>query len=83
MDALAGDAFDNESKIHRIRSPLLIVHGTDDDVIPFSMGRQLFEAAPEPKYFAPIDGAGHNDLSLMPASAYWKTVRQLLDTLPE
>jgi fermentation-respiration switch protein FrsA (DUF1100 family) len=83
MAALAGNAFDNESKIHRIRSPLLIVHGTNDDVIPFSMGRQLFETAPEPKHFAPVDRAGHNDLSLMPASVYGKAVRRLIDTLPD
>lgn len=56
------DRFDNLSKIRSVRSPILIVHGTDDRVIPFSHGQQLFEQANEPKQFVAIVGADHNDL---------------------
>ena len=61
---LAGDAFDNLSKIEELYSPLLIIHGTEDEVLPFEMGRQLFAAANEPKCFEAIQSAGHNNLSL-------------------
>ncbi len=54
--------FDNLAKIGRIKRPVLIIHGTDDSIVPFDMGRRLFEAAPEPKRFLAVQGADHNDL---------------------
>jgi len=54
--------FDSLAKIRRVRAPILIVHGTRDETVPFSMGQRLFAAASEPKFFFPVQGAGHNDL---------------------
>ena len=54
--------FDSLQKIREVHAPILIVHGTRDEVVPFRMGQQLFAAAPEPKRFYPIEGAGHNNL---------------------
>jgi fermentation-respiration switch protein FrsA (DUF1100 family) len=54
--------FDSIQKIREVRAPILIVHGTRDEVVPFRMGQQLFAAAPEPKRFYSIEGAGHNNL---------------------
>ncbi|WP_299349913.1 alpha/beta hydrolase [uncultured Shimia sp.] len=43
--------------------PLLILHGTRDDLIPIDMGRQIFAAAPsKEKDFHTVKGAGHTDL---------------------
>ena len=53
--------FDSLQKIRDVHAPILIVHGTRDEMIPFAMGQQLFQAAPEPKRFYAIEGAGHND----------------------
>lgn len=39
--------------------PLLIVHGTDDRVVPFHHGKKLFEQAAEPKSFWVIDEGRH------------------------
>ena len=39
--------------------PLLIVHGTDDRVVPFSDAEDLYGAAGEPKELKPIPGADH------------------------
>ena len=74
--ALAGDAFNNSGKIHDLRAPLLIIHGTRDDIIPFGLGRELFDLAPEPKAFAAIEGAGHNDISQAAGGRYWDTIEQ-------
>ena len=54
--------FDSKSKIAKIRAPLLFFHGDRDEIIPLKLGRSLFEAAPEPKWFIEVPGAGHNDL---------------------
>jgi uncharacterized protein len=50
--------FDSESKITNIRVPLLFFHGDRDEIIPLRLGRALFDAAPEPKSFVVVPGAG-------------------------
>ena len=44
------DKYDSINKIDKIRTPILIMHGKKDDIIPFSMGKELFEKANNPKY---------------------------------
>ncbi len=58
----AKSRFDSLQRIREVHAPILIAHGTRDGVVPFAMGQQLFAAAPEPKRFYTIEGAGHNDL---------------------
>lgn len=79
---LAGDAFNNLDKIETIRCPLLIVHGTRDEIVPFSMGEQLYALAPKPKFFKAIEGVGHNDISTLGAGAYWRAIREFVVSLP-
>jgi fermentation-respiration switch protein FrsA (DUF1100 family) len=62
--------FDSKRKIANIRAPLLFFHGDRDETIPFKLGRSFFDAAPEPKYFVEIPGAGHNDLVETAGSTY-------------
>ena len=47
---LLKDRFDSISKIKKINVPIFIMHGKKDDVIPYSMGKKLFEKANNPKY---------------------------------
>jgi hypothetical protein len=68
--------FDTKSKIANIRAPLLFFHGDRDEIIPLRLGRSLFEAAPEPKYFIEVPGAGHNDLAERAASSYRERLRE-------
>ena len=56
------DAFPNLSRIGGVRCPVLVAHGTDDDVVPFSHGRALAEEAGESCVFVPVEGADHLDL---------------------
>jgi fermentation-respiration switch protein FrsA (DUF1100 family) len=70
---LARDRFENEKKIQNIHAPVLIVNGTEDQIIPTSQGRQLFDLANEPKEFHAIPGRGHNDAfsDLAPIALGW------------
>ncbi|MDE2059120.1 MAG: alpha/beta hydrolase [candidate division NC10 bacterium] len=70
--------YDTLSKIGQIRAPLLIVHGENDEIVPFRHGRRLFEAAREPKAFYGIKGAHHNDLYLVGSQAYLATLNRFL-----
>lgn len=48
------------AKIPNLKAPVMVVHSRNDELIPFHHGKQLFEAAPEPKRFMEIHGS-HND----------------------
>tara|TARA_B100000963_G_scaffold15824_1_gene12109 strand:+ start:1058 stop:1858 length:801 start_codon:yes stop_codon:yes gene_type:complete len=54
---LLKDRYDSINKIKMIKSPILIMHGKKDDVVPFDMGQKLFEEANQPKhsYFTTTD----------------------------
>ncbi len=54
---LLKDRYDSISKIKMIKSPILIMHGEKDDVVPISMGKKMFEKANNPKhsYFTQSD----------------------------
>lgn len=56
------DRFDSLSKINRVVSPVLILHGTLDTIVPVTHGKKLFAAANEPKQIVLLENAGHNDL---------------------
>ncbi len=53
--------FDNLSKIKACTCPVFIAHGNEDLLVPFALGKKLFEAAREPKEFFILEGADHND----------------------
>jgi hypothetical protein len=56
---LMANRFDNLAKIGRCGRPVMVAHGTADEVIPFEQGERLYEAAPGPKRFVRLEGAGH------------------------
>ena len=70
--------FNSIEKIKNIACPKLFIHGNRDNVVPFKLGKKLFEAAPEPKEFYEIDGADHNDTYIIGGSEYFKVINQFL-----
>jgi fermentation-respiration switch protein FrsA (DUF1100 family) len=62
---LMRNRLDSLSKIADYRGPLLQAHGQADTIIPFELGRRLFDAANEPKRFVPLAGHDHNDPPVM------------------
>jgi len=78
LSFLAGNAFDNLSKISNIKSPMLVIHGTDDEILPFSMGREIFDHAIVKKQMVAINGAGHNNLSQVDPSKYWGSIAEFI-----
>jgi len=47
---LLKDKYESDKKIQNIKSPILIMHGEDDKIVPFWMGKKLYELANQPKY---------------------------------
>jgi len=52
--------FDSIGKISKIKVPKLHFHAQDDNIVPFTLGRELFKAADNPKKFIILEGV-HND----------------------
>ena len=47
---LLKDKYESDKKIKNIKSPILIMHGKVDKIVPFSMGNKMYELANTPKY---------------------------------
>ena len=47
---LLKDRYESNKKIKNINSPILIMHGKVDNIVPFHMGKKMYELANEPKY---------------------------------
>jgi fermentation-respiration switch protein FrsA (DUF1100 family) len=73
---LMHDQFRSDLAIGKIGVPLLIVHGEDDDIVPISSARRLFELANEPKTFIAVPGGAH--LVLGRQDVFWR-VREWID----
>ena len=58
--AVLAGKFDSLSKISGIKVPKLHLHALGDDIVPFSLGKQLYDSAGEPKTLIALEG-GHND----------------------
>lgn len=73
--------YDNLAKIGSVAGPILVMHSGEDQVIPFGMGRRLFEAARGPKRFFQMKG-GHDEGYMDSSPAYEREVTALLKGLP-
>jgi fermentation-respiration switch protein FrsA (DUF1100 family) len=61
---LLRDRYPSIDRIGRISSPLLVIAGEADRIIPLDESQALFERAPDPKKLIVIPGADHNDETL-------------------
>lgn len=70
--------YDNLGKIAKLKVPLLIIHGDQDEIIPVEMGRRLYAAARDPKELYIIPGAHHNDTYLVGGQAYFERLKSFI-----
>lgn len=75
---LMWDQFDSLSRIKSVDAPLLVIHGDRDTVVPYRFGKELFDAAHEPKQLVTLHGLGHT----APLSAGgWAAIKPFVDRL--
>lgn len=78
------DRFESARYVRQVTCPLLQVHGDIDAIIPQTLGRRLFEAAPDrsredlPKRWVTLRGADHNDILLVAADQLRQAVAEFL-----
>jgi len=76
------DQFENLRKLPQVHCPVLVMHGTADEVIPFRHGQMLFAAAPAPRDSLWIEGAHHNDFVQVAGERYWQALQDFSRSLP-
>lgn len=82
VHATLTDRFNAEGEIGRVKAPILFFHGDFDVIVPIDLGRGLYNAAPEPKEFVTLFGAGHNDTYLVAGNRYFDKLVSFIDGLP-
>lgn len=74
--------FESVRKVAGIGSPLLVVHGSEDQLIPASLGRKLYEAAQEPKRFVLVKGGSHHNTNSLGHAQYREAIAELFHLRP-
>ena len=69
--------FDSIQKVAHIGSPLLVVHGANDNLIDSTLGRKLFDAYQGKKQFLLVEGGSHHSTMVVGQARYREAVTQL------
>ena len=75
---LPWDKFNSLRNIRNVDCPVLVMHGTDDRVIPFWHGKKLYDAAREPKMHLWIEAGKHNDYAYAAEDDYLNSFQSLI-----
>lgn len=79
MHLIAGDLFDTIGCVRTMDVPLLVLHGSADEVIPASMAREIHDACPSRKSLHIVEGGLHKDLFLIDPDSLVRAISQFLD----
>lgn len=71
--------YDSGSRITQITCPKLFIHSLEDDIVPYEMGRRLFDLAPEPKTF--LDTGGTHNVVFLGSKASGDAVARFISDI--
>lgn len=80
---LLSTRYDLISQVERVQTPLLVIHGDRDEVVPYSQGWKVFEAAKPPKQIYTVQSAGHNNLYRIGGQGYFQTIDRFIQGLSD
>ena len=81
LSFLSSYRFPTAEFANRAGRPVLVMHGNADTVIPFHLGRELFEKLTARKRFVAIEGGDHNDAIPRSREEYWSAVDDFVASL--
>lgn len=83
LGPLLTQRFESIDKVAHIGAPLLVVHGSDDDIIKPELGKRLFAAANSPKKFLMVQGGNHHNASSLGFGQYQQALQELFGIQPQ
>lgn len=72
------DKFDNISRLKGIDCPVLLIHGTEDQIVPFWHAQENWKVLHGEKQKLWVQGAGHLNVPEVAGSLYWETVTSFI-----
>lgn len=72
------DQFDNFSRLKNISCPILLIHGTKDQIVPFWHAKKNWKVLRGKKEMFWVEDAGHNNLPEITGPHYWETVESFI-----
>jgi uncharacterized protein len=81
LSFLASYRFPTADLVNRASRPVLVMHGDRDGVIPFDVGRELFDRINVRKEFVAIEGGDHNDAAPPHPQPYWTAVERFISSV--
>ena len=82
LSLLVRSQFDTQQRVQEISAPIFVVHCNQDPVIPFTFGKEVFAASREPKAFLEINGACHEEASMIAPEKYRIALQSFLSKMP-
>src|SRR5712691_8675187 len=76
---LLNQQFDSIGKVSRLRLPVLYLHGTSDEVVPFRMGEELYRASGGEKRFVAIGGGRHDNNAAVGGPLFRGEIRDFVE----
>jgi uncharacterized protein len=77
LGPLITQRFDAASRLDKLEAPLLVVHGSNDNLIRPDLGRALYERARQPKRFVLVEGGTHHNTNAVGQVQYRQAVADL------
>jgi fermentation-respiration switch protein FrsA (DUF1100 family) len=81
LNLLSSYRFSTIDSLRGFDRPVLVVHAEGDSVIPFRLGRELYERLDAPKSFVSLDEGDHNDLYEAAHETYWTPIRAFVSRM--
>jgi fermentation-respiration switch protein FrsA (DUF1100 family) len=81
LNVFASYRFATTELLRDFRQPTLVVHAERDTIVPFALGRDLFERLSGPKRFVTLGAGDHNDLFDSTNAAYWQPIIEFIEAL--
>lgn len=72
------DRYPSIDRIGSLAAPVMVIAGDRDDIVPESLSKELYEAAPDPKRYLLVPGTGHNDPELVDGNRMLEEVGRFL-----
>ena len=76
---LLNQRFDSIQKVSKLKLPVLYIHGTADEVVPYAMGEQLFKASGGRKRFIAIGGGLHGNSAAVGGTLFRAAIRDFVE----
>ncbi len=80
---LLRDRYEAADRIVRLDTPVTVIAGTHDSIVPIDQSREIYDRAPGPKRWVAIEGADHNDFALLAGPELLDAIRQTVRDVME